>query len=473
MTPIIQHDPRETERLLGEIEALLDRGEPQKALALAEGALAAGRVAADAREALLWKKELALFRLGRYGEALGTLELLRPRRGETGPWLREMSLVFYAMSRAERPPEEATLLLLLAEEAFEGSCQGEPGQRELDFLEEIRGGLYRRERCGQIVNAIDRLPEEQRTPRNLQQAALALCELGEFDRALKTLEEIPGERDPRHWYTLGYILYHRAYGESGSPDLSAAREQLLRCMAEKPSPLLALECRSFLEGIEKNIYQARLGGNDRSDREPLRYRAEEWDAVGAHIQKRFGPSGLSLRRQSQIGLELDLPLIPPSGERKGFLVCTQGLGAVVMDPPGGEQDRDLRRAELFFTAAPGWDPAGGDPQKLWPAAALPELAKFPLNDPKAWLGPGRIFELPEDALPTGQRFALILPPAAPYEDADPCILPGGEPVRFCQVLFLYREEAGLVVDRGLDALWDRLGGESYLVDPERRNACEG
>ena len=469
MTPSIRRDPRETEKLLPEIEALLDREENQKALALAEGALAAGQMTADTRESLLWKKELALFRLGRYAEALGTLELLRPRLGETSPWLREMALVFYAMSREDRPSEEATLLLLLTEEAFEGSVQGEPAPKELDFLEEIRGDLYRRERCGEIVNAIDRLPEEQRTPRNLQQAALALGELGEYQRALETLEAIPGERGPRHWYTLGHLLYYRAYEQSGSrrPDLSAAREQFLRALAERPDPLLAGECRRFLENMEGNVYQARLGGNDRPGLEALRYLPEDLDAVEDHIREHFGKWDRCFLCRNRTELDLDLPIIP---REEGILVCTHGLGAVVMEPPAGE-DRDLRRTELFFTAAPGWDPAADDPRQLWPAFALAELAGRPLADPGAWLGPGRIFELPGAARWTGQRFALLLPPAAPWGEAGSCPLPGGETVRFCQVVFLYREEARLVVDRGLPALWEKLGGENCLAVPERENSC--
>lgn len=474
MTPIIRHDPQEAEKLLPEIEALLGRGENQKALALIEGSLASGPLGAETRETLLWKKELALFRLERYAEALGTLELLRPKLGETATWLREMALILYAMSREERPSEEATLMLLLAEEAFEGSIQGEPSQRELDFLEEVRDTLYPRKRCGEIINAIRRLPEEQRTSRNLQQMALALGELGEYDQALEIMEAIPGDREPRYWYTMGYLLYHRAFdGGSLAPDVSEARELLLRCQEGNPGALLALECRNFLETMAKNIYYPRLGNNDRLDWDSLQYDTESWIAVGEHIRKQFGSSDRCFRCRSQVGLDLDMPIIPPAKEGEGHLVCTQGLGAVVMEPPRDEEEfRDLRRVELFFPMAPGWDPTCADPKELWPSAALLELVKLPLADPKAWLGPGSIFDLPKAALWTGQRCALILPPVYPYENIDPCILPNGEPVQFCQVLFLYPEEARLVVDQGLEALWEKTGGENYLVYSQRENACK-
>ena len=110
---------------------------------------------------------------------------------------------------------------------------------------------------------------------------------------------------------------------------------------------------------------------------------------------------------------------------------------------------------------------------LFRSAALLELAALPLADPKVWIGPGRIFELPNLAVgDCGQCCALILPPSAPFEDADPCTLPDGELVRFCQVVFLYREEAQLLLNQGLPALWEKLGGESCLVDPERENSCK-
>ena len=53
-----------------------------------------------------------------------------------------------------------------------------------------------------------------------------------------------------------------------------------------------------------------------------------------------------------------------------LLPSTQGLGAVVMDPPGGAAGSGLERVELFLTMIPGWEPTGEDPKKLsgryWP-----------------------------------------------------------------------------------------------------------
>lgn len=469
---------RNGEQLLDQIEALLDQEECSKAAALAEGALTDGGLPREIRAELLRKKEIALFRLGRYAEALGILELLRPCMGGTRPWLREMALVLYAMSRENRTPGERTLLLLLAEEAFEGSCQvseDPPTQTELDFLEEIRWQLYDRQHCGEIPKAVASLPEEERTSRTRQQLALALCEMGEFQQAREVLESAPGERDPRHWYTMGYLLYHQAYQESGQyrPDVSAAREQFLRCLEQDPGPLLSLECRQFLDAIKEGIYLPREAGNDWAARDALRYGLDRWNAVGEHIRTRLGDSDRCFRSRRQTGLELAVPLIPPAEGRKGYLLCTQGLGAVVMDPPGGAAGSGLERVELFLTMIPGWEPVGEDPKKLWPAAALLELAALPLADPKVWIGPGRIFELPNLAVgDCGQCCALILPPSPPFEDADPCTLPDGELVRFCQVVFLYREEAQLLLHQGLPALWEKLGGESCLVDPERENSCK-
>ena len=74
---------RNGEQLLDQIEALLNQEECSKAAALAEGALTDGGLPREIRAELLRKKEIALFRLGRYAEALGTLHRAAAAAGQS------------------------------------------------------------------------------------------------------------------------------------------------------------------------------------------------------------------------------------------------------------------------------------------------------------------------------------------------------------------------------------------------------
>ena len=211
----------------------------------------------------------------------------------------------------------------------------------------------------------------------------------------------------------------------------------------------------------------RRSGNGREPGEgALRYSPEEQLAVEKHLAEQFGPSD---RRFQQSGQGLSVPLFPPAGERKGYLLSTLGLGAAVMAPPEGEADKDLCRAEVYLPMVPGWEPQETDP---WPAGALAELAALPLEQPRYWIGPGRILELPgEAARGGGQCFLLILPPQEPWADAAPCPLLGGGLVQLYQGVLLYRQEAELLAARGLPALLEKLGECPFLADPERKNCC--
>ena len=195
-----------------------------------------------------------------------------------------------------------------------------------------------------------------------------------------------------------------------------------------------------------------------------RYAPEERNAVARHIAGCFGPPERGFRFPGPAPLDLEVLLAPPRREGEGYLLCTLGLGAVVMAPPEGEEDASLRRAEVFLPLAPGWEPGGEGLGKLWPAAALLALGRRPLAKPDFWLGPGRIFHLPELAAQGLERcWLLLLPPREPWVAADPCFLPGGEPVWFLQALPLREQEARLTAKREPGDWEELLGGGDCRV----------
>jgi hypothetical protein len=194
------------------------------------------------------------------------------------------------------------------------------------------------------------------------------------------------------------------------------------------------------------------------------------DAVTDHIETHLGPFDTVIHEIVSPTVHMDLMVVPPSEERPYNVVVTCGMAEREMAAP----EDDLRRAELFVLLPADWpledEDMMQDERKWWPLRMLKTLARLP-HEYDTWLWSGH-------TVPNGD-------PPAPYaEDTQLCgaiVLPAmGVPeafeqlddIRFLMVLPLHADEMQLKLDRGSDALMDRLdaAGVDPVIDPSRPSA---
>jgi hypothetical protein len=100
------------------------------------------------------------------------------------------------------------------------------------------------------------------------------------------------------------------------------------------------------------------------------------DAVGAHLERTFGPGAGVIDDADSRWAHVDLFILPPNRERPVTVVATCGMAARPLTTTAGTRTW----TELLCVLPPGWPtttPAIGAPQRFWPLALLRWLARLP------------------------------------------------------------------------------------------------
>lgn len=205
---------------------------------------------------------------------------------------------------------------------------------------------------------------------------------------------------------------------------------------------------------------------------PELYTEEERNALQTHVQKHFGEFANVFQEIASPDIQVDIGIVAPTPARNFYTLVTMGMGAHKMHLPDGLEGRGFERAEMVLCLPPQWDLNSSEEEDYWPLRWLKILARLPGNE-DTWLGWGHTVPNGEPLAKNTQFSGVLL--ELPYrfgEEAVVCRLPGGETVRFYQVLPLYEEEMDFKVRHGTDALVDRFGGEiPDVVNIHRKNVC--
>jgi hypothetical protein len=194
------------------------------------------------------------------------------------------------------------------------------------------------------------------------------------------------------------------------------------------------------------------------------------DALTAHLERHVGPVAEVWHQRVSPWVHVDVLRVDPSPERPCYTLLTCGMSERPMTPP--EDDPALRHAELTMVLPPDWPVTG--PAGLWPFGLLQDLAQLPHRF-DTWLWTGHTIpngDPPEPYVPgTGLCGAILAPPVrAPdgFERADAA----GRAVTVHGVIALHAAEMAYKLDRGAEALFDRLdeAGVGEDLDPSRPSA---
>lgn len=202
------------------------------------------------------------------------------------------------------------------------------------------------------------------------------------------------------------------------------------------------------------------------------------DVITRHLEKHLGPVETVFHELISPTAHIDVHVLRPYGERDCTVLVTSGMSDRPMQVP--EESRDFGFMELMLCLPPDWpldQKSFADERHYWPVRWLKMMARFP-HEYQTWLGYGH-------TVPNGdppQPFAantdfcsmVVFPPVNAPEEFH--LLQHGEKlIRFFQLMPLYREELDFKLNKGLDALVERLDefGVGEVIDLHRPNVITG
>ncbi|NDV78325.1 suppressor of fused domain protein [Dysgonomonas sp. 511] len=210
-----------------------------------------------------------------------------------------------------------------------------------------------------------------------------------------------------------------------------------------------------------------------SDFTPELYTQEQLDCVENHIKKHFGKIGHIFHENVSPDIHVDVYVVEPTEEKNYYTLLTVGMGAHKMNVPENIGDETLARAELLIKLPPTWDIKAYEEEYYWPLRWIRQMTRYPIKY-DTWLGYGYIYTAKETFAENTDFSSLLFDiPITSGKEACICTLPDGKPLRFFQMIPLYKEEVAYRSEKGISALFRLLGNEyPDILDISRQNFVE-
>ncbi|WP_421881568.1 suppressor of fused domain protein [Methylibium sp.] len=204
------------------------------------------------------------------------------------------------------------------------------------------------------------------------------------------------------------------------------------------------------------------------------------DSLLEHLKKSVGPITTVFEEIVPGEPKLDLIHIGSSFFRRYEVVVTRGMSRQPMQLPA--DCNEPRFAEMLAVLPKGWpirQSAFGAEANYWPLRLLKMLAQHPFQA-NTWVGFGHTHangSSPETVQPYAQNTELCavvtLPSLTLGEKAWSYIREDGERVALWAAVPLYFSELQFKMDKGIDALLDRISEKrvSDVIDPSRKRVA--
>ncbi len=211
--------------------------------------------------------------------------------------------------------------------------------------------------------------------------------------------------------------------------------------------------------------------------------AEHVDFISGHLEPVLGKTETVFHEIISDTIHLDVLVFPPNKKRDAWIYVTSGMSDLRMSMPEGLDPAEWSRAELMIGVPKDWGKKisvlmnGNDEEDhesiFWPVSLLKWMSRYP-HLAGTWLGPGHTIPTNvEEPYKTKGRFKGVLIDFAyllPEEKLRPT-LPNGDHLNFYGVTLLYPEEMDYKLNKGYEALANRLykNGVSEVIDLNRRS----
>lgn len=231
-----------------------------------------------------------------------------------------------------------------------------------------------------------------------------------------------------------------------------------------------------MDDDERTLGGSRVLHHEASDRKwtgPAKGIDGAVEAVEAHVEQHLGPVDSVFHELVSDTIHLDVHIIRPTTDRPWHVLFTTGMSDLPMHVP---QDAGSEaRAELMVALPADWKLSDDDLQDerwYWPIRNLKMLARLP-HEFETWLAVGHTIPNGDPPEPYADDVpftcAMIAPPLLLPEEAQVVPLSNGESLRLLSVLWLHPGEVMWKLNKGSDALFDRLNAieATELLDLER------
>ena len=216
--------------------------------------------------------------------------------------------------------------------------------------------------------------------------------------------------------------------------------------------------------------------NTNNDNGLFLYTYRQLDAYEKYIKKEMGHFDDVIHEIYSPDIHLDIIIVPPSPRYNFYKLYTEGMGAYKMNVPPEFKNQKLERAELVIYLPPTWNINSTKEEDYWPIKLLKTIARIPITS-NSWLTYGHTISFDKDNTHTPFAKNTKLCSAILFDALDK----SGKPlelkiknlgkINFYEVFPLYEEELNYKIEKGLDALYDKLYKNeiSSLVDINRKN----
>lgn len=207
------------------------------------------------------------------------------------------------------------------------------------------------------------------------------------------------------------------------------------------------------------------------------------DLIGAiekHIEMYIGGDGMVFHELVSDLVHLDVHMVPPTSERNWYTLVTSGMSERPMTvPPGSELDE---YAELVLCLPPTWQLSDeafrvNNEQFYWPVRWLKQLARLP-HEYETFFCAGHTIpngDPPEPFHPTTKMCCWLILNSIWFDsEFNELELSDGRTIAFLTIIPLYAEEMRIKLEKGTEALLEKLGDLSMedLMNPSRKNVAK-
>ena len=352
-------------------------------------------------------------------------------------------------------------------------------EMDQEFFYEL-DDLMSRGEFEEVIDRINELDEDEQSPELRIMLAHALTQCGRCQEALEILQDYGEEAsydDMGYHLELAGVYFGLHYYSSAEKEAKICLEIDENCVDawimlsmiyqdmgdDEKFEYASEKARELDEQAWESIYGETLD-------QLFRYTPEDLEKVSSYIKEKFGEKYCSIPYQKENGKKTDHPVdvivTLPDQDRDFYSVITLGFGAYpacFLDMDGNPH---TRRTEIAVFLPPELSISEVTSSYSWIAMIMRQFSEM-IESEGSNLGYGHSISY-GDRLDDSVEYDGVIFDTTDEDliGDDICLLSDGSEVQFLQMRPLYEEELMYKIEKGHDAMFDRLIFSEYCIEAD-------